>query len=948
MADQAPTNVNVVNPNGELVSIDPKDLASAVNYGGYRVPEAGESQELLNKAKYGTAGNAVVAGAESALGTATGGISRELENASGYTTPQDQANRAKYNPIASDVVGPAVGITGALLAPELEGMGAIGEAANPVKAVSKLSGAVSEAAAPFAEGAARLVANPETSPIVNKIVSKAISTGAGSAVEGAAYGLGQAVNEDAMGNPEALGDKLMSHIGYNALMFGGMGAGLGGILGAYSGATEKYVPGFLSSTDKAAVAAGDFKASIKASDLPESEKNGIFASLGEQKETAPEIKGAAERLGAPVMEGQTSASSFVQRGEDALLNGAPTYEAIQRKALYKQGYDIANNAVESTVADTSSMSAREAGEALKESLAQKIKNEADPINQIYDGIKEHYQAIPLSERSTPSISRNILKLDEVRISPSSPEAKLAQRVADEIPNLKTVEDVKQYKSILNRSISPTASSGEKRMVAILSDKLTDLEENSIVRFAKNEMKTPQAKEKILGLLEQRETANAAYKVFRDKLEGLADALGKRRVYGAHDFLDFLENNVSAEKVADKLFTKKDSALLDQFAKNFPDEMQIMRKYQRGLIRDAALKTGEFNPKAVFNKLDGFSKEIKNHLFSPEELQKLEDARTYLRSFPKSFNPSGTDHTSAFRAFFEHPTSALIANARDYGIAKFVKAAGRLDPDGAAKVAGLAQLERTAQKQSQSIATSAKAIFSVAGKAALPASAVLAVTASKRDEHKDLIDKIDRLNANPSNFIDHLDERTRSLYSIAPKTAGAVQQTAIRATQFLSGKAPKEQQAGPMSRKLPPSQADLSKFNLYFQTVENPTDVLKHVAAGTLTPEHLETLSTVYPTLFSEMKSTVMEHLMDHMAKPEFELPYKKRQALAMFLGQDLDGSLNPQSIQTNQMAMQTMGSQQAKQDMQAQAKVTQGGLKGINAGSRMLTAMQSNSQRENA
>ncbi len=205
---------------------------------------------------------------------------------------------------------------------------------------------------------------------------------------------------------------------------------------------------------------------------------------------------------------------------------------------------------------------------MKKSISEQIEEQNAPIKALYDEIKQYHDIIPLSERSGPAIARNIKELQELRLSPSSPEGKLAARVMREIDNLKTVDDVKTYKSMLSRSISPTASSGEKRMVGILSDKLTDLEESSIERFARNNMKTPEAFQKVKGLIEQRKAANAQYKEFIGKVKDLSEQLGKGRVYGVQDALNFIKG-LTPEQVTNRLFTKNNSQFLKFFEKEFP-------------------------------------------------------------------------------------------------------------------------------------------------------------------------------------------------------------------------------------------------------------------------------------------------------------------------------------------------------------------------------------------
>lgn len=940
---QLPNQVHVVDSDGNVQMMDVGTARQAIQAGAYRLAGAQDLQSLSDQQTYGDGvGNSLKAFAAGAARGPSLGLSDQFLTKSGLAEPKTLSKLEEYHPVASGV-GEVAGIGASLLAPEIEGAGVLGEMANPTKAVSKLGHAASEAAAPVAEGIAGLVANPETSPIVNKIVSKAIATGAGSAVEGAAYGLGQAVSEDALGNPDALGDKLLSHVGYGAFIGGGLGAGLGAITGGLSGVTGKYLPQFLSPADKAALDAGEFSASVKASEMSQAEKEGILSGLGKQKENASEIKTAAEKIGAPVLESQTSASELVQKADSALLNGPPTMASIRRQAMLRDGYQAAERAVGDAVGQESALSAAETGDLLKKAVTDKIDQEYAPLKNLYKEIEPYQEAIPITDKSTGSLSRNIAKIiEEQGLIKGTPRYNYVQTVAEGLEQIKDLKTLKNFRT----EVSKSAPMEAKDLARTINEKLNGVEERAIKRYAQT-MKTSIAKDKIMGLIDQMEAAKEGYKALRGKMAELGEALGKKKFYGPQDFLDYIEST-TPEKFAKKLFAKDNSEFLKYFQTHFPEESEFLMRYQKGELLKGAMKDGQVMPSKVFSQLDKMSPEMKNIMFKADEMDKLKAARTWIDSLPKNINPSGTAHASAFRSFFESPTGAIIANARDYGLEKFVKATGRLDPEGASKVAGLAQIEKSAQKQTQSIISGTKAIFKAAGKAALPASAVLGITAGKHEDHKELINKIDKLNSDPAHFIDHLDEKTRSLYTIAPKTAGSVQQAAIRATQFLSTKAPKEQQSGPMSRKLPPSQADLSKFNLYYQTVENPTDVLKHVAAGTLTPEHLETLSTVYPTLFSEMKSTVMEHLMDHMGKPEFEMPYKKRQSLAMFLGQDLDGSLNPQTIQTNQMAMQQLGSQQAKQDMQAQAKVSQTGLGKIDAAGRMLTAMQTTSQRGSA
>jgi hypothetical protein len=162
--------------------------------------------------RYGGTIGALKAAGLGAARSLSFGTSDQLFSRTGLVTPEELKGYEETNPTAS-TVGEVGGILGAVIAPEA---GILGALSAPVKAVSKLGSAITAGAAAPAITTA------------GKVLSQAGALAAGSAVEGAAYGLGQAVSEDALGDPSALGEKLFSHVGQGALL----GAGLGGVLGA--------------------------------------------------------------------------------------------------------------------------------------------------------------------------------------------------------------------------------------------------------------------------------------------------------------------------------------------------------------------------------------------------------------------------------------------------------------------------------------------------------------------------------------------------------------------------------------------------------------------------------------------------------------------------------------------------------------------------------------------
>lgn len=471
-------------------------------------------------------------------------------------------------------------------------------------------------------------------------------------------------------------------------------------------APEGIHPPVISQIDAAAYQNGDFPTVIQnSSAISKEDVPKVLEGLNEIKPDGAKVTEAAQIIGSPVLEGMVNKNKYIQMAEDSLLNGPPTYSGIKRQTLYQKVYDSVAKATDDVLGEGTTLTKAELGNQFKGSIIRQIQQEAQPINAIYNEIKKYHSIIPLTEDAAESLGNDLENMQEFKIAPSSPEGQITKRVLNELPNLKTVDDIKTYKSILNRSISPTAPAGEKRIVGIISDRLGSLENQSVLNFANGNNFPPEAKGAISQLVSQREAADVAYKPFRQNLNTLAEQLGKGRVYGAQDAIDFIQNRLTPEEVTQKLFSKKDSQFLKFFAKNYPNQMRTMQQYQKGILRDAASKSGALTPTNVFKEVNKFEPEIQQAIFSPVELQKLKAAETIQKSIPKSFNTSNTNNVAAFRSFMTSPTGALIGNARDLAIQQFIKSGGGI------KNATTEALQNHVSQTSGRVDSKIRAIFS---------------------------------------------------------------------------------------------------------------------------------------------------------------------------------------------------------------------------------------------
>jgi len=80
----------------------------------------------------------------------------------------------------------------------------------------------------------------------------------------------------------------------------------------------------------------------------------------------------------------------------------------------------------------------------------------------------------------------------------------------------------------------------------------------------------------------------------------------------------------------------------------------------------------------------------------------------------------------------------------------------------------------------------------------------------------------------------------------------------------------------------------SKFERYVDAINDPMGVLKHMADGKLTGEHVEALQAVYPSLYNEAQRTVMEVLSQ-----KNDLTFRQKVQLGLFMQVPTMPAYNP-------------------------------------------------------
>ena len=80
---------------------------------------------------------------------------------------------------------------------------------------------------------------------------------------------------------------------------------------------------------------------------------------------------------------------------------------------------------------------------------------------------------------------------------------------------------------------------------------------------------------------------------------------------------------------------------------------------------------------------------------------------------------------------------------------------------------------------------------------------------------------------------------------------------------------------------------------------NPIGILNHIKSGTLTPENLNHLKSMYPEIHDHISKKLTEKIIESQQSGESP-PYRTRQSMSLFLGSPLDSTMTPQAIQSIQ------------------------------------------------
>lgn len=141
----------------------------------------------------------------------------------------------------------------------------------------------------------------------------------------------------------------------------------------------------------------------------------------------------------------------------------------------------------------------------------------------------------------------------------------------------------------------------------------------------------------------------------------------------------------------------------------------------------------------------------------------------------------------------------------------------------------------------------------------------------------------------------------SAYSAPLAQAAMARETAT--AQFLASKLPQDpfQQTSisPNKTGYIPSDHDLAKFNRYAAAANNPLQVLDKIAKGKVSVEEMETLKTLHPNVYQKLQT----HVIDSIIEKRADLSYKQKVQLSQLFDIPADYTLTPAFTARMQMSL---------------------------------------------
>lgn len=854
--DPAVHEIPLVDAQGQTFSA-PEAEAQQYLQDGYKQPDQKQLQGILDKSKYESTGEQLKTAAEGALSGAVGPLAPGIEKAYFGATDDSINKRREINP-GVHALGQTAGLVGS-------SMTGVGEGALLGKAGDAIGAATAG-------------------------LGKIGSATARGAIENALFQSGDEVSKMITNDPAASAETALANVGMSALLGGGIGAGFGTVSKSWemlqgsklSGELANFRSRYnqLADYPQTATALKEELQGLKtaAADFSETQANKAL-NIGEQRIAD------SEQHAAKMQHLEDTKSKFTQDLADEIqkyhddfeskVNSSYGSSGLKSKVLEKEMPKYSKGIKAQTSELTSKVDSMLEEMKLKEHLypAGLVAKFEDAANGLRSGVfSENSSQVFSAMQDFKQIMQGYAKLGK-RVGAHEPAYDFIQKVRplaaefrEALENTRVWKKVGKYQKDINSAFSKSIGPSEE----LQSKFMTDVNGKMVVDSA--------------------------------KVRSYVNSLSADGVNIKKEVLkNFMEHGGNFGKVADDISSK-----LGLEAKTTANSKNTI---------EASLKDG-FNTFAKPNKKD-FTKALQdlrnekqvykeNYRTKKEAIQdKLGVGVGPAQNFGSKIADALVGHSVGEAAagaglgagighVVGHPVwGALIGGGAGKAFGSVFHAIlGPLLKEGAVSGAGFKagmQYGDAVAKGMKKVANATAHVFDSAVKVAGEPSA---------KDLKRLRDQVTAVAENPAELTKVAQHVGAYLHDHGANLSAA----AARNMQYLASLKPQTAPVNPLDEEREPNAVEEAQYDRALSIAERPTIVMGAVKQGSVTLKDLQHLKTMFPALYSTMQTQLIENLADAKSKGK-TIPYKTKIGLSAFLGQALDSTMTPASIQGTQATM---------------------------------------------
>lgn len=704
-------------------------------------------------------------------------------------------------------------------------------------------------------------------PAASSVAGRIGTTAAKMAIENAVIQSGDEISKMLYQDPEQTAETAMLNIG----MAGALGAAFGGVgSGAHQLWSTKLGPKLTSTLEELKV--------LTDADV-------AVAAKAEGLKLSPETVGATKfsGLGKSLSDGDSLVSKGYKEAVERDL------QAIKERTLQQIGR------TEDDIANLTQISKFEEGLQLKQKIVGSVKKEYEPIAKLYEELEAPFKQAKVMPSDSENIITgvtNLIKQEGYDLRPNSPQYKFMQDAMEEASLVKTAEDMLKY----TRRLSQDYKFGDENFVPAKQLKKLFSETRDKVLVREAGIAGPE-------VLEKFNQAQSAYKGIMGKLDDLSDQMAVRSPGNVSGFIKNLDD-LNEEAFVRKLGAKDNVNLQRMLTEQFPDVADQMKRLELDNILKKSIKNGEFDTSKFVKNIDGLSPEMKEYLLGVEALDSIQNIKQLVDKIPTKSNgfnfkgremPKGAGAVAGailsdswFAGALKGTFAQLgIDNTTDAAKRAFLKFAGSETATNATAFKAMTDYIANVVKGETLLTKAVTGVFKTAP---------LAINLGNPEkDRKKLNEKITEYTERPDGLLEHNKDAG---YYMENETA-AMTASISRNIQYLSALKPDTAPKAPLDGKVKANATQEARYNSALDIANTPLLVIDKIKKGTLTTNDIQDISAMYPSLANKLKMKLFEQVVENQAK-DIRIPYHTKLSLSLFMGQPLESSMMPASIQSNQ------------------------------------------------